>query len=367
MQQRIGQFLLPLAVTLAFWPGILGAATSPRWWVIAVGMGLLFPFSQLSRIPNQIWTLLTLSFAGIFLSIHNPVGLGEGIKFLLLVLAFIWGMSLPNLTKVISGFATGLAINSILVIAQTLGWNFLPAWESAGPAGLFYNREVLAELAAPILVWGLARNNWTIVLSSISPLLLCQSRVAVIAAIVGIFAAGNLPLKKYAPVIIVFPLLLITIVIVLFTSFKIASLFDRFSIWQLAISEILPFGRGLGYWELNHPDSKFVHSDLLQLFVEIGPILSLPILAIPVLIIWKSRHDSLEILAVAIVLLVEAILSFPLHQPATAFLSAVLFGHLSRRCQIPSILHHRLVRIGESIRGINPDQDLGFSRRAKSK
>ncbi len=361
IRKEMSQFLLPLSVSLAFWPGILSPATSPRWWAIAIGMGMVCPIRGWRRLSPPITILLLLSSLSIFLSIRNPVALGEAIHWLLLGMAFLWGTSLKDFRPIICGFSIGLLVNSIIAIFQYFGWDGISEWQSAGPGGLFYNREVLAELAAPIFVWGAVAASTPTILCSIIPLFLCHSRVAIITIFTGCLF---MHLKWWSRAAIL-GIGIVIIGIISIENYKYFSLFDRLDTWKLALSELSFFGKGLAYWELQHPESHYVHSDVLQLMVEVGIIPTLPILFLPILIIWKSRHAQIapEYFAIAVALLLEMVISFPLHQPATAFLMAVLWGHLARHCQGAAIIHRSMVQLGQPFSRANTNQDLESARK----
>jgi hypothetical protein len=106
----------------------------------------------------------------------------------------------------------------------------------------------------------------------------------------------------------------------------------RIVLWGASVLSMTPLGRGLGWWFQAHPfpTEEYVHSDLLQTMLELGMIPGLALILIPILLWWKGVAD-VAVRATFCALLLEAVVSFPLHFPATSFLFAAVAGALARR------------------------------------
>ena len=139
---------LGFLVTIAYWPGISGAATSPRWIVMA-GAAVMMLFLQPTRITLAhiaggifvLWSLLTFTWS---LSPDDTVGMG--LHLVLLGMVFCVASKKEDLRSVYIGVALGLVPSGFIAIAQWFGWDGLP--QTASPSGFFVNRNFYAEVCA---------------------------------------------------------------------------------------------------------------------------------------------------------------------------------------------------------------------------
>ena len=65
---------------------------------------------------------------------------------------------LDSIDGIMTAFGWGIAVSSALCVAQVLGWSPVP--QLYAPAGLFGNRDFLAEAAAPVLIWAGMTRRW---------------------------------------------------------------------------------------------------------------------------------------------------------------------------------------------------------------
>jgi len=317
---------------LAFWPTI--NAEMPRWALLALGIPLVSRLDPRAvGIPLFCSSIALLGYAGLTLVwSSDPLGgANQLFHLVILALAVLAAAQLASIDVVMTWIAAGLAVSAALVVPQMLGWGAIPQFSV--PAGLFFNRDVLAETAAPVFLWAAARRDWFLAPVLSVPLLLCQSRVALFAVLVGLLVVWRAPpMTKFLGAVLAG--IFATASILLFGPEKFTTALDRIEIWQAAALSIAPFGHGLGWFGATYPRWEYAHSDLLQAAVEIG--------AVPLLLaagicamLWRrwvrvtpaSDGATNGALAAA---LVCAVFSFPLELPASGFVFAVLASRLAR-------------------------------------
>ena len=328
----------------------------PRWTVIAVGVPLAsgFDFGAVWP-PVRALMLAGLAYAAFSLS-ASPDRLGGALElYFLLVLcgAFVLGAELATLDDVMEGLALGIGVSSLLCVAQALGWEGVP--QASVPAGLFYSRELLAEFAAPVALWAVVAKRPWLLLLTLPPILLCHSRVAVLALAVGLLFAFR-PRSKT-----IFAALAVLIAVSGFAAMlalgpeKFHNAGLRLTIWGATAMAVTPFGNGLGWFHAAHPIEDYAHSDVLQAVAEMG-VGSAFFLAVMPLAFWRNGSDR-GVRCAFVAVCIEAFVSFPLHMPATGFLAAVCAGHLCGA--------RRGLRLGQHHGG---DEDgAGVQRRASAR
>lgn len=314
-------------VAAAFLPGILGFAVTPRWWAIAAGVPLASSCDP-RNVDRPILLCLACGIAWAAASIAwAPVpahALLDLYFVALLALAMMAAAGLDDVEPVLAWFGWGVAISSAVALAQFFGWKIpVPGY---APAGTFLNSEVLAELAAPLAAWAALRGRWALAAAMAVPLAVCGSRIAPAAACVGL--ACGLPWRRWTIPALALAALAAAAPVLLINP---ATAGNRIVLWITAVHSLAPLGNGLGWWAAVHPEpfEQFVHSDALQLMVELGAG-SAFFLAIPLLLArrWNAAEPGEHAACAAIA--VEVLVSFPLHLPASGFLAAVLAGSLAR-------------------------------------
>lgn len=331
--------LLGFAVAIAFWPGLLSEALVPRWAVIAIGVPLVSRLDP-RALGVPVWGLLVwligLAAASIIVSPDRLTGGMDLIFLLILSMAFIAAAGLDSLDDVMTGLGAGLAVSSALAIGQWYGWNPV-ARGSGAPPGLFFNSEVLAELAALVFVWAVVRPRWLIAAAAAVPLIVCQSRVGALAVAVALFYAWRPRSWLLSGLIVVGVLASGFLAIFMLGADKIHSAGERLVVWVGMVEALQPLGRGLGWTLMSLPRQQFVHSDALQAVLEVG-YGAIALALIPFLAFWKKRGNLAERALFAAVC-VEVVVSFPLHVPANGFIAALAAGVLLGRGGV--------VRVGE--------------------
>lgn len=342
-------------VAAVYIPNIFSAASMPRWWAIAIGLPLVSNLDP-RKLPFPIAVCLAAGLMWAAISLLWSPDLQAGalglLMLVLLCLAMIAAAGEEDLDLTIEAFGWGLSISCALAVPQWLGWS--PVAQVAAPAGLFMNSEVLAEVAAPVLVWALLGRRWVLANILMIPLALCHSRIAVLAAFAGLLWAWQPASAWLKGTVIAGMAIAAGSSVTMLGIEKFAGAMDRMVLWGAAVQSITIPGRGLSWWAAAHPGpyEELAHSDLLQMMVEIG-IGALPLLVVPIMILsWRSAGKTAERAALAAFCL-EGLVSFPVHLPASGFLAAVLAGSLAR-CRAD-------VRASRLAGGIITDRDIRWS------
>lgn len=323
---RIAVSLFAFAIMVAFWPGLLSAGTAPRWSLLAVGIPLL---ARLDRVIFS-WRLGALLLGGIG---YCLVGLwingfplnGDYDFFHLLILAgvIVAAAGIDDIEPVLIGATLGVSVSALLATVQTMGWS--PVYQFSPPAGLFINRDILAETAAPLFVWTLLSKRYWLAICPALPLMLCQSRAAILMVGVGLLWTARRSSQRA-----IFALAVVVVLVVGMLSMtpdKMTTAVDRLGAWQATVSGITLFGHGIGSFSIAYPFWQFSHSDVLQSFYELG-IGALPFIALAGLLVWGNDHVPERGAFAAI--LAGVMVSWPLHLPAAGFLAGLLLGYLGR-------------------------------------
>lgn len=321
---------LGFLVSAAYWPGVLAAAFVPRWAVIAVGVPLVFSFRPRNLSAWGMGALLVLVAGGALSLLQAPsaeVGLGYLLCDLWLAGAVVGAASLDDVTPLVEGLFAGFLLSIAVVLVQAAGYAPVRCLSSE-PCGLFTSSEPLAEFAVVFAVWALWRHRWAMLGACLVPLAFANSRISwfVLGAASIVWATSGRPrVRAFLVGALIF---LGFAAIWLVGTGKFMSAGQRFVLWYATAEAITPLGQGLGWFEMSHGGAMFAHSDLLQALAEIGlPAVALAVF--PIICLTARGHHAER--ACFAVLVFEAVVSFPLHMPAEAFLAACLAGFLARR------------------------------------
>lgn len=328
----------------ACWPGISGLATTPRWDV-----GVLIAFSLLFAAPARMtaahWaglaTIGTL-VATLAWSSDQGYGVDAAAKLIVVGVAFAWGAALVDPVPFIGGAAVGLAVSSMIAIAQWFGWHGIESY--ASPAGLFFNGNRLAEVSVIVLAACLARRLWWAVPGLLPAIVIPYSRGAwLTAGIVGALWTWSHIRTFERFVICAIGAMLVLLAAMTATiwrteQFGMDALAERIAMWSYTIGRLDWFGHGLGSFAADGPliawgghVSRAVHphNEWLWLAYEGGLAgcgLSIGF-AITLARCCRDGNGGLHLLLVAIG--IESLFAMPFHDPATVLFAAVVAGHLA--------------------------------------
>lgn len=286
--------LLTLAsflLSTAFWPGIAGAATSPRWAVAALGLFYL----RLAPALFAAWCFVKLDFDA---AVHWAI--------VAALLSFGWGLEARQLEQLVKAFAVGVGVSSLLAVGQVLGWS--PVDQIAPPAGLFLNKNVMGETACLTVVIACRLELWRYAALALPALALSGCRSAWVATTVAMLWSARLRWKLTA-----------VACCAAFLAFhpSTASLSQRLDLWSDALPGLSRWGTGSYYRDMPYGGETHLHNDWLQTAVELGGAVGL----VPLVVVLGVPS------AFAAAVVVLASLGFPLQMPATAALVAVVVGY----------------------------------------
>lgn len=316
------------ATGIAYWPGLIGAATAPRWAALALGLAALAWFIEFRPRREHLLLAGTLGYAALSLGwAADPAGGVDALCHLaLFLLAVLLGMAIVDLAPAF--IAAGLAC---LVM---LPWVLVQAVNGVPATGLFLNRDSLAQFAA-LAALGLAPGRRQ---SLAWPALFCLgfsfSLGGAIALLTG-WIAGQWrqtpgAIRWVAAVMVVAGGGLL---LALEPTIWLNSILPRFAIWRAATAGLSWQGAGIGGFTAAYPGWFYAHNDLLQLGYELG-LGAAPLVLLAALAWRRSRpdRDGLPELdserAVLAGFVAEGLIGFPLFSPATALLAGLVAGRL---------------------------------------
>jgi O-Antigen ligase len=315
-------YVLGFGLACAYWPQAYADAEVARWAVAWIGIGLLLWWRISFTLPLLGCVFLGIVFGSIFWAPISLDAIWELTHWVLLIGCFVVGVSELE-EPVFEGAAWGIAVNSALATAQYLGWH--PVSEASTPAGFMGNKDFLSETAILVMLFMLARGRWKMAILALPALVLPQGRAALAAGAVGLTFIG----KKWAwaTAAALFSVALV------FYYMKGSGWDDvRWQIWYATLRGTTFFGHGVGQFysgymalqDFSHDwRPEHAHNDWLEILFEFGPIGLLLSAAFAVQLLYRGRGG-----AVWAGFIVLGLLSFSLHNPATAVLGFLAGGRL---------------------------------------
>lgn len=352
------RFLAAFAVMTAYWPGISGAGTSPRWALLAfllapilfVGPRIKITALHVIGMAFVAWAFLTVARSDVPLD-----AVDAGLKLVILACAFCVGGQIANPAPLYCGAALGMGISSIIAVAQISGyWQFadLP---HAVSAGLFVNRLMLAEAAALIGIALLASRMWCWLSLVLPALILPLERAPVLAfSIVGAVSLWKMSRLCSIGLLVAGFGFVAAISLGLAPTQEItqgadrmASAMQRPAIWRTAIGALDAKGHGLGSFRAAAPQRlpgltlDHAHNEFIEMAFETGGVGAMLFAAFWLATLWAAPR-SIEA-AIVFVLLMEACFAFPFHEPITGAMGALCAGHCSRALPraVDALAHRR--------------------------
>lgn len=325
---------LGFLVMTAYWPDISGAAVAPKWAVmvgalvlVLMGPAIRFTTGHLTALLFAWWCTTSMLWAGYPLDGIDALG-----RMVLLAGAFCLGAQLQSIRPVMIGSGLGLSVSSALAILQWYGITSIV--DAPGPAGLFLNKNFLAEAAALVIVYAVASRIWWLVLAMLPAVVLPQARGAWLAIAV---CAVIMLWQRSRIATIIATALAIAFMGYAVLSVPLFSMTERMAIWQDTAANLSLFGYGIGGFVENFPliakqfamvtsRPRQAHNEYLQVAFEtgfVGLALMIPLL------VTLLRGPATPVRLVLIAMLVEACFAFPFQMPATGFLGLLVAGHIA--------------------------------------
>lgn len=319
--------LLGFILAVAILPGVLDPTTSLRWAVLAVGVPIyLF---RAREIDGEQVAMMAAGLVLISISLAwspDPLnGLDDAAHLAILLAAFALGASTFPIERVWVGLAAGISVSAIIALAQLSAPLGLIPQTTPLPSGLFVNKNLLAEAALVALIPMLLSRRWLLAAGPVVAILLAESR-AVFGAAALLGAVYLWYHRRERTAVILLAVIASSILFFFSDSNPSASSSLRLAFWSGAVSDLTWFGHGLGAFAVQHPWEEYVHSEPLQLLYEAG-VLAVPAIAGAFYLV--RRYDESAEYSIMLALLGISLLSFPLHQPLTAFAFFLVAGRVA--------------------------------------
>lgn len=326
---------LAFLVTVAYIPGIPGFAYVPRWAVLAIGIPLLLFFVRAELDRGQVLALTFVGYATLSLT-WSPVfveAIHGWFKLALLAGAFWAATQVERLDQVYAAFGAGICVSAAIAILQFFGMKPVDYVEAAlGTPGLFGNKNFFGEAATMALIGVVATRQWVWVPGCLLAAVLTQCR----GAWIGLGVAGTVWLwqRQRVLAVLVIVIMVLGVRLVIGTAVN-SAIGERLAIWGDTISGLSIAGRGVGSYHVTVAEhgermaqrltrTQHAHNDLLEAVFEYG-IGSIALILLIAYCLCGPNEPARLVLAG---FLGAGLVGFPFHQPATAFLAAVVAGHL---------------------------------------
>ena len=321
-------FLLGFGVTIAYIPGIVGAAISTGWLFLFISCPILFLWCDF----KLGWGFAFICYAALSLLWTETFTLSifNFLQYSILGIIFIIGQNIKDLKPIFKGIALGVGLSSIAAIFQYFGYHEIATLNNSS-AGLFINPNIYSELSALLLIGLLVLNLWYWIPVTLTGLILVHSRTALLALAVGLFLWGW-RLNKYLALGLSILILALGIIFY-WDHFSFTSISERFNIWKDTIAGFDLFGNGVGSYEIVFPKyathintelgrPRYAHNDLLNIIYEFG------LGCIFLILMFKNIKLKNEIVILFTAFAIS-MFNYAMHIPATAFITFLVAGYLS--------------------------------------
>lgn len=322
-------------VSVLIIPGVNRIDMEPRWAALSIMVPLMFAKTDIQWTVAHYLVAATMAYAALSLA-WTPImydGIGGAWHLLLFAATFFVAYSVDNLRPTYIAMMAGVGLSGFVAVADYTGWLFVP--RVAPFAGLFVNPNFLAEAAAPLLVLAVMFRSWLLVPGLLLGAFLPLSRAALLAlAVIGCVHLWRVSRVATSA--------LLTVVLSALAwhaaehANHFSSIMERVDIWRDAWAGMSLIGNGIGSFYVSFPVSASIidtvfnrpdhaHNELVEAAYELGIPGIVLFGALALLAVGKSAEQSC--LGAA---LLCAMAGFPLHEPCTGFLVAVLAGGIYR-------------------------------------
>lgn len=334
--------IVSFLVAVAYVPGVPSAATAGRWWAAAVGVSVL-----LLRTPTRPGTghrlgAALLTWAALSTALWSVSGwdaLGGMLQLLVGAGVFLVAAEagLEATRRAWLWFALGVSMSAPVALLQVSGWSPVIALQPG--VGLFLAPNMAGEAGALALIgalgmrgdslrlWRLRAPAWALAVGPATLLLTTGGRapVAMLAA-AGAAALwlGRPDWRASLAALYLGGAALLTAAWADGLLGHAGRLSDRLEIWSRYGLAINPWGDGLGAAAVAMTGYEHAHSEFIEFAFELG---IGSVLMWGVLLHALGARPVLERAALA-ACAAQCLVWFPLHDPATFFMVAVLAGAL---------------------------------------
>ncbi len=332
-------WLLPITsfgVAVAFWQWFFDASQGPRWMVMAALVPLMLIVQPPIVMTPAHWCGALFLAWSAFSLLWTPIvldGLLQMWHLILMAGVFCIAAQTKNIKPALLAFCIGVSISGAMAIAQTYGTDLVV--QVVSPAGLFLNRNFLAEAAAVALVLAIGYRWWLLVPFLLAGSFLPTSRNVMIA----LALAGMMWLWNRSRVAVL--CLCVIGAGALWNNYNEPrgygdrAIPERIAIWRDSLDGLQFFGNGLGSFYIKFPINasridtawnrpEYAHDEPIHMAFEMGaPGMGLLAIFLAVAFAGIGQVEKYALVVIAS----TSLFSFPLHLPATAFIFALLAGH----------------------------------------
>ena len=332
----------------------MSPATAPRLALLSITLPVLALWPGIRRPRTTVLVLVLWTALASLWSSSPPDAVWGTWMVVLLALAIALGEALAGLRQVWLGAGLGLVMNLPFVMFQFhIGQ---PSWSTmmqvAPPAGLFVNKNMLAEAAAVVLAGAVAARMWPLVALSGYIVVVTECRGAI--AGLGLAALAWVWRRSRVTACSLGLGCALTAALWLALASPGLSTTVRLAMWLETTEHLSILGAGTGSFyhdfpmlqsalDTIHARPLHVHNDYLELIYELGTPGLVAILALA----WACRGAPLSVLAPLLTLAGSAAFAMPWRNPATLLLGGLLLGHA--------------MRLGTGLRGVSPLGRVGVS------
>lgn len=326
------QFAVALILSVIFWPGIMGAATTTRWAFLSILVPVLVWNLRIEKITAaHLFGGLYLIWAGITLAWSPSIydGLNGLWKFLLLAGLFCWAAQQTDLKYFYMGLGFGVFVNFCFMVPQAFGWTGLQ--QNSAPGGLFLSGNIVAEFAALTLIGLIGYRLWWLVPFPITAISITSSRGSVIA-LAAAFVGWLWTKSRIVSALLALAIAGLGVSMLTCTSDCLGhgdTGPQRLRVWADTARLLTWHGTGIGQYAMAYAEGfmfENAHNDLLQIASETG----IGVLFFCAFLIAVMMGVELTERLILVAFMVEGLVAYPLYLPGTGFIAAIVAGRLCR-------------------------------------
>lgn len=315
----------------AYLPLLPSNAVVGRWWVVAAGAAVMLWGVRVRTGPAHWWLLGLLVWAALSAALWAVSGWDALEGLLGLCVAAMLFLVAAEATRdevhaAWLAFAAGVSLSAPFAVAQWLGWH--PVWEIHVGAGLFLSVFMSNEAAALALIGAVGLGCWWLAIGPAVVLLVAGGRTPAlsigVALLTALWLSASFRGRVYVSLVYAYGALL---VLALWRGGHLGGwgfVADRWEIWTRYVSNVNPWGDGLGSAAIAVQGYEYAHNEFIQFAFELG-IGSVALWA--VVAHAMGARPILERVGLA-ALLAQCMVYFPLHAPAPVLVGALLAGGL---------------------------------------
>lgn len=315
---------------LAMWPYFKNGAEALRWPWLGMGLAVVLALYPPQRVTSWLGVAL-LGWCLVHVSGH-PDSIRAGLQLGVLALAFCSGCYLRGEAWLWVGGALALGCTSSVLLQY---WDLWPWNQTASPGGLFYNKNMQAEVAVLGVVALIALRKWLLALAIAPVVVLTVSK----GALIGLGGAlGYWGYAHYRKATLSLGACVLPVIAYFVWTSWTTSVLPRVGPWWDTVQVLQAWGHGLGMYYRDAPvflasvnglttRYEHPHNELLEWGYEIG----LVGVGLATLLIVRNWHRTGDLPARCVLIAggLVALVSFPLHQPVTG---SLLVGCLGLLC-----------------------------------